>query len=115
MMHTNYKRTGGGPKGFFAFLLFAAIATLAFGAIVMLLWNSVMLTLFDVSAITYWQAVGLFVLCRILFGNLRPHRRDGKPGFGGSAYWKDKWSIMTDEEKVKFKEEWRKRCDRRKQ
>lgn len=114
MMHTNHNRTGG-PKPFLVFLLFAAVASLAFGAIVMLLWNSIVLMLFDVNAITYWQAVGLFVLCRILFGNLRPHKNGGKPGFGRYTYLKEKWSGMTDEEKAKFKEEWTKRCGRRKE
>ena len=39
---------------------------------VMELWNSLMPDLFaGVTRIGYWQALGLLVLCRILFGGLR--------------------------------------------
>jgi len=39
-----------------------------FGAIVMLLWNWVVPSIFGLTAISFWQALGLFALTRILFG-----------------------------------------------
>jgi len=45
----------------------AAALGLAFGVLVMLLWNWLAPTLFGLPEVTYWQAVGLFVLCHILF------------------------------------------------
>lgn len=38
------------------------------GTIVMLLWNTLLPPLFSLPAITFWQALGILVLCRILFG-----------------------------------------------
>ena len=39
-----------------------------FGFIIMWLWNSLMPELFGLTTITYWQAVGLFILSKILIG-----------------------------------------------
>ncbi len=62
---------------------FTAFAFL-FGAVVMWLWNWLMPELFHLGIITYWQAVGLAILGRLLFGSLhhgghhhRPYRRFG--------------------------------------
>jgi hypothetical protein len=46
---------------------FTAFAFL-FGAVVMWLWNSLMPVVFHLGVITYWQAVGLAILGRLLFG-----------------------------------------------
>ena len=40
------------------------------GEVVMHLWNWLLPALFGWSPITFWQALGLMVLCRILFGSL---------------------------------------------
>jgi hypothetical protein len=51
-----------------------AIVTVVGGTAVMLLWNWLLPPLFGVPLVTFWQAVGLLALCRILFGGL------GRPG-----------------------------------
>ena len=38
------------------------------GVVVMLLWNWLAPLMFGLATITFWQALGLLVLCRILFG-----------------------------------------------
>jgi len=38
-----------------------------FGWLVMLLWNWLMPAIFGLTAITFWQAWGLVILCHILF------------------------------------------------
>lgn len=38
------------------------------GMIIMLLWNWLLPPLFGVPAIGFWKALGILVLCRILFG-----------------------------------------------
>ena len=43
-----------------------------FGEIVMHLWNGLMPALFGLRMITFWQAFGLLILCRILVGGLGP-------------------------------------------
>jgi hypothetical protein len=56
-----------GVKVFFFILLGIGIAFLV-GYIVMRLWNWLMPELFDLPTITYWQAVGVLVLAKIIFG-----------------------------------------------
>jgi len=90
-------------------VLCAAAAVLLFGFIVMNLWNAILPAVLHVSAISFWQAVGLLVLSKILFGGFR-----GGWGGGPRARWKermqDKWKNMTPEERDRFKQEWRNRC-----
>tara|TARA_R110002050_G_scaffold25604_2_gene68155 strand:- start:41 stop:457 length:417 start_codon:yes stop_codon:yes gene_type:complete len=52
------------------FLGTIAIVGLAilFGFVLMWLWNWLMPELFGLTTITYWQAVGLFILLKILLG-----------------------------------------------
>ena len=62
---------------------FTAFAFL-FGAVVMWLWNGLMPVIFHLGVITYWQAVGLAILGRLLFGSLHhggPYNR-GRHNFG---------------------------------
>lgn len=80
------------------------------GWIVMTLWNSVLTTVVNVPLIGFWQALGLLVLCKILFGGVG----GGRWGGGRGKYWnkemREKWQGMTPEEREKVKEEWRSRC-----
>lgn len=70
---------------FIAPLALAGIALLAAlgGEIVKLLWNALLPELFGWRAVTFWQALGLLVLCRILFGGFGRH-------CGGPRRWKMK-------------------------
>jgi len=113
MMQNNF-RTRGGPKRFLVFIFFILLMALVLGALVMWLWNAILPELLNVKAINYWQAVGLVVLCKILFGNFRPPAGQG-PQYFGKPDWRKKWMGMNDAEKEKFKEEWRKRCERPKE
>lgn len=86
-----------------AIVAFVAI----FGEIVMRLWNWLLPSLFGWHPIGFWQALGLLVLCRILFG-----------GFGGHGpgrnrmrrRWIERWEQMTPEEREKFRQGMRGRC-----
>lgn len=40
-----------------------------FGYVIMWLWNQLMPELFGLKSISYWQAVGLFILAKIFFGS----------------------------------------------
>jgi hypothetical protein len=51
--------------------------------------------------------LGLLALSRILFG----WPRGGWGGKGG--HWREKWGQMSDEDRAKFKEEWRRRCGKK--
>ena len=41
------------------------------GWIVMLLWNAIIINLIPIGALTFWKAVGLLVLCNILFKGIK--------------------------------------------
>lgn len=75
------------------------------------LWNGILPEILNVSRITYWQALGLFVLSRILFGGFGGGKHCGgkRPSFGRAGF-KEKFMNMTDEEKVAFKKRWKDRC-----
>ena len=61
------------PLAIVGILLFVALG----GEVVRLLWNSLLPPLFGWREITFWQALGLLVLCRILFGGLGGHSARG--------------------------------------
>ena len=104
-MHRNRKRL------FFELPVIFIAAIFLLGYIVMLLWNYFFPTVLHTQRITYWQAIALFILCRILFFGFR-RRYGNRPNMwqGRGAQWRQKWMNMNDEERAKFREEWKKRC-----
>ena len=90
------------------FILLAIVGVFVFGNIVMLLWNALLPVLFHFPLITFWQALGLLLLSKILFGGFR--------GGGPGRHWRNrmnsKWANMTPEEKERFRQDWGKRCRR---
>ena len=82
------------------FLPFAVLFVALFGLVVMWLWNWLMPALFGLKVIGYWQALGLVILCRILFG--------GRGLMGRHRHWrhrmKERWERMTPEERERFRE-----------
>jgi hypothetical protein len=59
-------------------LIAAAAFALVFGYFVMLLWNWLMPPIFGLGVITYWQAFGIMVLAKLIFGAV-----SGRGGHGG--------------------------------
>lgn len=92
-------------------LAVAGLAVLTW--VVMLLWNGLLPDLFaSVHPIGYWQALGVLVLSRILFGGLRG---------GFHSHWRERrayWESMTPEErqqlKGRFHSRWGSCCSSRK-
>ena len=84
-------------------LMFLAMIA-AFSVIAMLLWNALMPEIFGLAALSYWQAAGLLVLARILFGGLGLGHWGARGGHGfhhGNAL-REKWLNMSDEERKEF-------------
>ena len=75
--------------------------------VVMLLWNAILPDVVGVSEITYWQALGILVLSKILFGGFKG---DSSKRFKNKKKSKDQFMNMTDEQKATFKSEWESRC-----
>jgi hypothetical protein len=59
-------------------LIGAAALALLFGYVVVWLWNWLMPELFGLKLITFWQAVGLVILARIIFGGFKHTAHDRK-------------------------------------
>lgn len=81
----------------------------ALGGIVMLLWNWLIPIIFGLKTITYLQALGLFLLSRILLGNFGFGNK--RPPFANPKF-REKMMNMTEEERQQFREEWKSRCKR---
>ena len=94
------------PK--FLFFLIPLLILFAVTFIVMWLWNLLLPEIIGVKSISFWQAMGILILSKILFGGF--HFGKGKFGNFKEKMMQRKMSGMTDEEKEKFKEIWRKRC-----
>ena len=87
--------------------LFALLFVTVFGFLVMQLWNWLIPAVFGWHPISFWQALGILVLSKILFGGF--HGRHG-----GHMRWRsrmmERWEKMTPEEREKFRESMRGRC-----
>jgi len=68
---------------------FAVVFALVFGLLVKILWNWLMPSLFGITEITYWQAFGIVVLFKLLFGGFGPHHKDPSNHFPRRIH--DKW------------------------
>ena len=93
----------------FVFVILWLVVAAGIGAIVMLLWNWLMPVIFGLPALSLWQALGLLVLMRILFGSFGFGRRGGRPGGGmpgmsgrGMNPVREKWMKMTPEQRKEF-------------
>ncbi len=77
----------------------------ALGAVVMLLWNWLIPAIFGLGTINFLQALGLFVLARLLFGGFgfgRRNRMSHHMGRMGDNPVHEKWKNMTPEERKQF-------------
>lgn len=89
------------------FAAFAVVFLAVFSYFVMWLWNWLMPMLFGLRVITFWQALGILVLSKILFGGFRggPHR-----DWNWRRRMYERWEKMTPEEREKFRERMPGRC-----
>lgn len=90
------------PLGIIAFLGL-------FSAAVYGLWNGVLVEVIGVKTITYWQALGILVLSKILFGGF-----PGRGGCGGPGAWRarmmaKRWESLSPEQREQMRDEMRRR------
>ena len=97
-----------------AWVALGFLAVLLFGLVTMSLWNWLIPVLFNGPVISFWQALGLFLLAKILFGGWGGKGHCHGHGASSGEHWKaifyNKFSSMTPEErtalKEKMKEKW---------
>ena len=94
---------------FLMFLPLGLAAVALFTFFVMRLWNWLVPPIFGWHMITYWQALGLLILCKILFGGFRGGPRRG-PDWRWRRRMMERWDSMTPEEREKFRQAMRERC-----
>ena len=99
----------------YLFPLFALVALAVFGAVVMLLWNAIIPGLTGWALITYPKALGLLLLCRILFGGFKGRHGGGAPWMRGGMHgeWREKWAHMNEEQRAEMRARWKERCGHR--
>ena len=97
------------PLAILGMMIFAWIG----GQIVMLLWNWLAPMLFGFKQVTFWQALGLLALCRILFGGFglgggghRSSRRrmEGRIRERVRERMDERWAQMTPEERERVRQ-----------
>ena len=71
------------------------------GEVVMHLWNWLTPALFGWRQVTFWQALGILALCRILVGG-HGLRSPGRSRFHRRMH--EKWEQMTPEERERFRQ-----------
>ncbi|MCK8479643.1 hypothetical protein [Psychroserpens algicola] len=93
-----HKMRGKSPGEIAGMIIFGIIfitgLAILFGFVIMWLWNWLMPMIFGLTTLTYWQAVGVFILAKILLG--------GCGGFGGKDKSSSKKSSCTKESKGEF-------------
>ncbi len=88
------------------FLVLGIVALGLIGLGTQLLWNWLVPDLFSGPVLSFWQALGLLALSKILFGTFGKggghwqHRQGAPWGY----FWSKKWQGMSDEDKERFKQ-----------
>jgi hypothetical protein len=93
-----------GRKKFWLIAPLAILAMAGFVFVVMTLWNWLVPAIFGGKLITYWQALGILVLSRILVGGLGGHRGGGRRKFVTG------WNQLSPEEQERFRAAMKGRC-----
>lgn len=99
------------PLAILGILVFVAVG----GVVVLLLWNWLLPPLLGWPQISFWQALGLLLLCRILFGGFGIHS-SGRPSIRRrmserfSERFAERMERMTPEERERFRQRMRERC-----
>ena len=92
-MHSNH-RSGGRRLGKVVLIALGIIVLLiGLGFLIQFLWNVTIAAMFDLPSISYWQAVGLFILAKLFFsvGSFR-HRYKYR-----SKHWHKKYHDRNHE------------------
>jgi ABC-type multidrug transport system fused ATPase/permease subunit len=81
-------------------LPFVIFVVAAFGFLTMILWNNLTPMIFHLPLINFWQALGLLVLTRLLFGGMGHHAAGH--AFNLRRNIRNKWEKMTPDERERF-------------
>jgi hypothetical protein len=80
----------------FAGIGFAVLFAFVFGLVVKVLWNWLMPAVFGLGTITFWQAFGIVLLAKLLFGGFRHSHRDHDGHF--ERHFRDRFKGLSRDE-----------------
>lgn len=89
-------------KGIAFGLLFVGATTFA----TMLLWNNLAVSLLGWPVISFFQALGLMILGRLLTGGFGPRGWGGRHGGMRGQHMRERWQKMSPEQREHFKQRW---------
>lgn len=99
-------------RGFF--IIIPLILVFGLTGIVMWLWNATLVgAISGISAISYWQAMGLLALSKILFGGFPGKGRPGGVRRCRKGPWQEGSEPLNPEEKEQFKAMWKERFNQK--
>jgi hypothetical protein len=117
-----HKMRGRSAVEIVGLIIFGIIAivglAILFGFVIMWLWNWLMPELFGLTTLTYWQAVGIFILFKILLGGFAGSdksssssknsksscKKEGKSDFSKWKHYDDFWKEEGDKAYKEYKE-----------
>lgn len=78
----------------------AVLISLLLGIFVQFLWNSTITVMFETVPITFWQAVGVFILAKLLFGFGTSSSSDSKGKKRSKRFGKSRRKSKDDDEEA---------------
>lgn len=93
-------------KGFFYGLMIASVivvVAVVFAWVFLYLWNWLIPELFNGPVLTIWQALGLLILSKMIFGGFGHHKNKWHKHSGWGNKWKDRCANLSDEDRNKWK------------
>lgn len=93
---------------FFITVFVAIVSAVSF--VVMFLWNNILAEVTNVKPLNIWQAGGLLLLTKILFGGFSK----GKGKWKKQKEWRNKWMNMSQAERQDVKARWKAHCEKKK-
>lgn len=95
-----------GIKLFFGILFFSTLVVF----VTMSLWNWLIPTLFHGPVISFWQALGLLLLSKLLFGFNKGFHKRHRAHHHWRNKFQEKFATMSPEERELFKQRFSEKC-----
>lgn len=89
-------------KRFCVHFIFCLLWIVLFSTAVFFLWNWLIPSIFGLASISFWQAIGLLVLCKILFSGFGMHKLHHRRMHAQRNMFREKWLRMSPEEREEF-------------
>lgn len=112
-MNKEIFRTAPKPVKILFMIVGGALYLFVVSYVIFLLWNYVLVKVTPVKVVSYWQAMGILALVKVLFG-FRMFGGKERRGRSRKSRWNKKWSSMSEEDKSRMKAKWKAYCEKKK-